>query len=45
VNKVGSKLLALAAEAAGVPVVAVTDSLKISPGPVSAVTLPQHGAA
>jgi translation initiation factor 2B subunit (eIF-2B alpha/beta/delta family) len=40
VNKVGSKLLALAAKAAGVPVVAVTDSLKISPGPVSAVALP-----
>ncbi|KAF8071226.1 SAD2 [Scenedesmus sp. PABB004] len=40
VNKVGSRLLALAAKASGVPVVAVTDSLKISPGPVSAVALP-----
>jgi translation initiation factor 2B subunit (eIF-2B alpha/beta/delta family) len=40
VNKVGSRLLALAAKAAGVPVVAVTECLKISPGPVSAVALP-----
>lgn len=40
VNKVGSKLLALAGRAAGVPVVAVTDSMKISPGPVSVVALP-----
>jgi translation initiation factor 2B subunit (eIF-2B alpha/beta/delta family) len=40
VNKVGSKLLALAAKAAGVPVVAVTDSLKVSPGPVAQVALP-----
>jgi translation initiation factor 2B subunit (eIF-2B alpha/beta/delta family) len=39
VNKVGSRLLALAAKAAGVPVVAVTECLKISPGPVSAVAL------
>lgn len=40
VNKVGSKLLALAAKAASVPVVAVTDSLKITPGPVSEFALP-----
>lgn len=40
VNKVGSKLLALAAKAAGVPVVAVTDSLKVTPGPVAQVALP-----
>ncbi|WIA12133.1 hypothetical protein OEZ85_012206 [Tetradesmus obliquus] len=40
VNKVGSRLLALAAKAAGVPVVAVTECLKVSPGPVSAVALP-----
>jgi translation initiation factor 2B subunit (eIF-2B alpha/beta/delta family) len=40
VNKVGSRLLALAARAAGVPVVAVTECLKVSPGPVSAVALP-----
>jgi hypothetical protein len=40
VNKVGSKLLALAAKAAGVPVVAVTDSLKVSPGPVAQFALP-----
>uniref|UniRef100_A0A383WBQ4 Nudix hydrolase domain-containing protein n=1 Tax=Tetradesmus obliquus TaxID=3088 RepID=A0A383WBQ4_TETOB len=40
VNKVGSRLLALAAKAAGVPVVAVTECLKVSPGPVSAAALP-----
>lgn len=40
VNKVGSKLLALAAKAAGVPVIAVTDSLKVSPGPVAQIALP-----
>jgi translation initiation factor 2B subunit (eIF-2B alpha/beta/delta family) len=40
VNKVGSKLLARAAKAADVPVVAVTDSLKVSPGPVSQFALP-----
>lgn len=40
VNKVGSRLLALAAKAAGVPVVAVTDSLKVSPGPVTKFALP-----
>lgn len=44
VNKVGSKLLALAAKAAGVPVVAVTDSLKVSPGPVSSLALPHTPA-
>jgi len=40
VNKVGSKLLALAAKAAGVPVVAVTDSRKVTPGPVAQFALP-----
>jgi hypothetical protein len=40
VNKVGSRLLALAAKAAGVPVLAVADSLKVSPGPVAHFALP-----
>jgi hypothetical protein len=40
VNKVGSRLLALAAKASGVPVVSVTDSLKVSPGPVAQFALP-----
>lgn len=40
VNKVGSRLLALAAKAAGVPMIAVTDSLKVSPGPVAQFALP-----
>jgi hypothetical protein len=40
VNKAGSLLLALAARAAGVPVLAVATTLKVSPGPVADVALP-----
>jgi translation initiation factor 2B subunit (eIF-2B alpha/beta/delta family) len=40
VNKVGSALLALAAQSKGIPVVVVGDSLKVSPGPVMAACLP-----
>lgn len=40
VNKVGSHLLALAAKAKGVPVYAVADTMKVTPGAVVSVTLP-----
>lgn len=40
VNKVGSYAVALVAKAFGVPVYAVTDSLKISPGQVTELALP-----
>ncbi|KAL4433767.1 hypothetical protein ABPG75_000208 [Micractinium tetrahymenae] len=40
VNKAGTYLLALAAKAAGVPMWAVADSGKLSPGPLAALALP-----
>lgn len=40
VNKAGTYLLALAAAAAGVPMWAVADSGKLSPGPLAAMALP-----
>lgn len=40
VNKAGTYLLALAAQAAGVPMWAVADSGKLSPGPLAALALP-----
>jgi len=47
VNKTGTHLLALAARAAGVPMYAVADSGKLSPGPLAALAHPggrPHGA-
>ena len=41
VNKVGSGILALAAQARDVPVLVVGDSLKVSPGPLMATCLPK----
>ncbi|KAL4450707.1 hypothetical protein ABPG77_001063 [Micractinium sp. CCAP 211/92] len=40
VNKAGTYLLALAAQAAGVPMWAVADSGKLSPGPLATLALP-----
>lgn len=40
VNKVGTRLAALAAQADGIPVYALSDSLKVSPGPVELLAHP-----
>jgi hypothetical protein len=40
VNKAGTHLVALAARAAGVPVLCVADSGKVSPGPLAALACP-----
>lgn len=38
--QVGTYLVALAAKAAGVPVYAVSDTFKLSPGPLTSITMP-----
>lgn len=39
-NKAGTHPLALAARAAGVPLFAVSDTFKLSPGPVASIAMP-----
>ena len=40
VNKAGTHLLALAAQAAGVPVYVAADTSKLSPGPLVSIAFP-----